>query len=143
MTATPSPLTDADRKFLDRPRIGFLTVAQRPDEWPAPVPVWFAVVDDAVQLFTSRGTRKARRIGATPQASLVAANEVGEPEYWVAVTGRATVEAEGAQDLARRLAERYWDLGDPALAAVAEGWGSDPNLVRIVIQPDLVARYSE
>ena len=143
MTVSPGNLTDADRQFLARPRIGLLTVAPRSDEWPAPVPVWFEAVDDGIQLFTSRGSRKARRIVTTPRASLVAANEVGEPEYWVAVTGTAAVEADGAQELSMRLAEHYWDLSDPALAAVDGGWRSDPDLVRIVIQADHIARYAD
>jgi general stress protein 26 len=98
--------------------------------------------DDAVQLFTTRTSRKARRLATTPRASLVAANEMGEPENWVAITGPATIETDGAQALAVRLAERYWDLGNPDLAAVAENWRTDDSLIRVVIQAEQVTRYS-
>ena len=144
MTSLPAHLSDADQAFLLGPRIGFLTVAPRPDEWPTPVPVWFEPVDhhDAVQLFTSRTSRKAHRLAATPRASLVAANEIGEPENWVAVTGPTTVETDGAQELAIRLAERYWDLANPDLARIAEGWRTDHSLIRVVIQAERVTRYA-
>lgn len=135
-------LTAKDRQFLDRPRIGFLTVAPK-DEWPVPVPLWFERADNAVQLFTSRRSKKARRIQETPRASLLAANEVGEPEYWVAVTGPASIETDGANELAVRLAARYWDLDVPALAAVRDGWRSDESLVRVVIRAEQVTRYKE
>ena len=66
---------------------------------------------------------------------------MGELERWVSVTGRATVEPGGANDLAARLAARYWDLDDPARAdelakTLTAEW------VRFVIHPDKVSRYS-
>ena len=66
---------------------------------------------------------------------------MGERERWVSITGRTTVEADGARDLAARLAARYWDLADPTraddLAAIlAEEW------VRLVIHPETVSRYT-
>jgi hypothetical protein len=133
------PLTEDDRTFLAGPRLGFLTV--EPDGgWPTPVPVWFEPTDQAVQLFTEAGSRKTRRLRAVPRASLVAANQVGEPEFWVAVEGPARIEPAGAGELAGRLAARYWDLSDPALAAVADSWRS-ADLVRIVIEAERVTRY--
>lgn len=132
--------TSEDRQFLDPARIGFLTVDSRGD-WPLPIPLWFERTGEAVQLFTSRRSKKARRVAETPRASLVAANQVGEPEHWVAITGPATVEADGANELAVRLAARYWDLTDPALAAVRDEWRSDEDLVRIVIQAEQVTRH--
>jgi hypothetical protein len=100
-----------------------------------------APVDQTVELFTSPGSRKARRIAAVPRASLVAANQVGEPEHWVAVTGPARIAGAGAGELAGRLAARYWDLTDPALAATAEAWRS-ADMVRIVIEAERVTRYA-
>jgi nitroimidazol reductase NimA-like FMN-containing flavoprotein (pyridoxamine 5'-phosphate oxidase superfamily) len=134
-------LTLRDRRFLDRPRLGFLTVAA-PGRWPTPVPVWFETDEQSVQLFTFASSAKARRLRANPRASLVAANHVGEPEHWVAVTGPARIEPNGAHDLAARLAARYWDLSDPARAAALESWRSAP-LVGIVIETERVTRYSE
>jgi pyridoxamine 5'-phosphate oxidase-like protein len=135
------PLTDDDRAFLTGPRLGFLTVDPGPDGgWPTPVPVWFEPAGQTVQLFTGPRSPKVRRIERLPRASLVAANQVGEPEHWVAVEGPARIEPDGVPELAARLAERYWDLSDPALAAAANSWRS-ADLVRIVIEAERVTRF--
>jgi Pyridoxamine 5'-phosphate oxidase len=133
--------TANDHRFLDGPRLGFLTVAT-PGRWPAPVPVWFEAGEQSVQLFTFPSSAKVRRVKADPRASLVAANQVGEPENWVAVTGPARVELEGAHDLVKRLASRYWDLSNPALATILASWLSGP-LVRIVIEAEHITRYTD
>ena len=134
-------LTDPDIEFLARPLHGFLSMAAGPT--PAqPRPVWFEVTTEgAVQLFTGPDTVKVRRSRRDPRASIVVAAPVGERERWVSITGRTTVEADGARDLAARLAARYWDLADPTraddLAAIlAEEW------VRLVIHPETVSRYT-
>ena len=77
---------------------------------------------------------------ATPRASLLVANEVGEPEHWILFVGSAAVHADGAVELPERLAERYWDLGDPARAAALQGFQAS-ELVRITITPEKVTRY--
>ena len=134
------PLTDHDRRFLFGPRLGFLTVDPE-GGWPTPVPVWFTPGDQSVELFTGADSRKARRVRAVPRASLVAANNLGEPEHWVAVAGPARIEPDGAGDLAARLAERYWDPSDPARAATVEAWRS-ADLVSIVIEAERVTRHA-
>jgi hypothetical protein len=135
----PAVLSDGDRDFLARPRLGFLTVAPAtPSGWPATRPVWFEHTDEGtVQLFSGADSPKVRRIQETPRASLLVANEVGEPENWIVFVGSA---ADGAGELAGRLARRYWDLADPEKAAALEGMLSG-ELVRIVIEPEKVTRY--
>lgn len=135
-------LTDDDLGFLAPPRLGFLTVAPRSaSAWPVTRPVWFEVTDDrAVQLFSFASADRVRRIAQTPRASLVVANSIGEHERWVSIVGRATVEPDGAEELARRLAERYWDLAVPDLAAALEEMVA-VELVRIVVTPERVSRY--
>ncbi|MBM9469491.1 pyridoxamine 5'-phosphate oxidase family protein [Nakamurella leprariae] len=133
-------LTEQDLELLRRPLYGFLSVAAGPT--PAqPRPVWFEATDEGtVQLFTGPGTVKIRRLRRDPRASLVVASPVGEPERWVSVAGRATMTADGAHDLAGRLAERYWDLRDPArAAALADMLAQDQ--VRIIIDPETVRRF--
>lgn len=135
-------LTDEDRKFLATPRLGILSIPGRdPADWPVNRPVWFETTPDGgVQLFSGADALKVRRYRADPRAALLAANAVGEPEHWVSVTGRVTIEEDGAGDLAARLAARYWDMGNPDLKAVVDQWLVS-DLVRIVITPDKVARY--
>lgn len=130
-------LTSDDLEFLRRPLHGFLAVAGGPVR-----PVWFeATADGAIQLFTPRESPKVRRLDDDPRASIIVAAPVGERERWVSVSGPATVEPEGAHDLAARLAERYWDLEDPAHAGELAGIQT-LDLVRLVIRPEKVGRYS-
>lgn len=134
-------LTDADVALLRRPLHGFLTVAAGPV--PAqPRPVWFEVADDGtVQLFTEADALKVRRLRKDPRASLVVAAPVGEREHWVSVSGHVTIESDGAHDLAKRLADRYWDLSDPVRAQDLAGILADEQL-RIVLHPDDVRSFA-
>ncbi|MBN6039818.1 pyridoxamine 5'-phosphate oxidase family protein [Amycolatopsis sp. 195334CR] len=133
-------LTDQDLDFLRRPLHGFLTVAEGPVP-SQPRPVWFEVTDEGtIQLFTEPDALKVRRLGRDPRASIVVAAPVGERERWVSVAGRTTLEAEGAHELADRLAARYWDLDDPARAEEFAGIRA-MDLLRLVIHPERVARY--
>ncbi|OLT09065.1 pyridoxamine 5'-phosphate oxidase [Pseudonocardia sp. CNS-139] len=136
-----SSLTAADLELLRRPLHGFLSVAAGPLP-PQPRPVWFeATAEGAVQLFTGPDTLKVRQLSRDPRASLVVAAPVGERERWVSVTGRTTVEPDGAHDLCARLAARYWDLDDPVRARdLAEILAAEQ--VRLVIHPEAVRRYT-
>lgn len=140
--STPDPtLTPEDRALLARPLHGFLTVAAGPVP-PQPRPVWFELADDGtVQLFTGPGTLKVRRLRRDPRASIVVATPAGEAEHWVSVAGHVTIETDGAHDLARRLAGRYWDLDDPTAAAGLAGMLAEEQ-VRVVIHPDNVRRFA-
>lgn len=134
-------LTAEDLEFLARPLHGFLSVAGGTQP-PQPRPIWFEATDEGtVQFFTEPGSLKMRRLARDPRASLVVAAPVGERERWISVAGPTTVEADGAPDLASRLAARYWDLDDPArarnLAAILGG-----ELVRVVIHPEAAYRYA-
>ncbi|MFJ8915512.1 pyridoxamine 5'-phosphate oxidase family protein [Amycolatopsis sp. NPDC102389] len=129
-------LTTDDLEFLRRPLHGFLTVAGGPVR-----PVWFeATGEGVIQLFTPRESPKVRRLDDDARASIIVAAPVGERERWVSVSGRATVEPDGAHELAARLAERYWDLEDPAHAGELAGIQT-LDLVRLVIRPEKVGRY--
>lgn len=130
-----------DRQFLNRPRIGLVTAAPPENEWPTPAPVWFEATENGVEYFTSAQFPRTQRLRDTPRASFIAAADVGEPEHWVALTGPVTVTAEGAVDLMLRLADRYWDLDDPAKAAIVKEWRQDTNGVRVIIGAEKVTRY--
>ncbi|MFJ4104630.1 pyridoxamine 5'-phosphate oxidase family protein [Amycolatopsis japonica] len=130
-------LTSEDLEFLRRPLHGFLTVAGGPVR-----PVWFEATDDgAVQLFTPRESPKVRRLANDSRAAILVAAPVGERERWVSVSGRVTVEPDGAHELAARLGGRYWDLEDADHADALAGIQT-LDLVRLVIRPEKVSRYS-
>jgi len=134
-------LTPEDLDFLHRPLYGFFTVAAGADP-PQPRPVWFEATDEqTIELFTLADAAKVRRLRTDPRASLVVAAPVGERERWVAVSGATTLESQGAQELATRLAARYWDLGEEARTAELQGM-LDADLLRVVIHPDKVTRYT-
>jgi nitroimidazol reductase NimA-like FMN-containing flavoprotein (pyridoxamine 5'-phosphate oxidase superfamily) len=134
-------LTPEDRDFLARPLHGFLSVAAGALP-PQPRPVWFeATAEGTIQSFTGPDSVRVRRLRRDPRASIVVAAPTGERERWVSVAGRATVETDGAHDLAARLAARYWDLEDPVRAGqlaeiLADDW------VRVVLEPDDVRRFA-
>lgn len=136
-----STLAQEDLEFLRRPLYGFVSVAGGPHP-PQPRPVWFEATDDGtVQLFTGPDTAKVRHLQKDPRASLVVAAPVGERERWVSVAGAVTVEPDGATELLRRLADRYWDLDETDRAhdlaeMVKQDW------VRLVIHPETVSRYT-
>ena len=134
-------LTEDDLQFLRRPLFGFLTVAAAPQP-PQPRPVWFEATDHGtVELFTGPDTAKVRRLRRDPRASLVVAAPVGERERWVAIAGHTEVAADGAKELAARLAARYWDLDDPTRAAdLADILAQDQ--VRLIIRAEAVSRYT-
>ncbi|WP_020645339.1 pyridoxamine 5'-phosphate oxidase family protein [Amycolatopsis balhimycina] len=126
-----------DLEFLRRPLHGFLTVSTG-----EPRPVWFeAAADGTIQLFTEPDALKVRRARRDPRASIVVAAPVGERERWVSVSGRVSLEPDGAHDLAARLAARYWDLDDPARAADLKAILATDQ-VRLVIHPETVRRYA-
>lgn len=134
-------LTPEDRAFLGRPLYGFFTVAAGADP-PQPRPVWFEATDNGtVELFTLADAAKVRRLRTDPRASLVVAAPVGERERWVSVAGPTTLEGQGAQELAARLAARYWDLSDKRRAAELQAMLA-ADLLRVVIQPEQVTRYT-
>ena len=134
-------LTPDDLTFLARPLLGFLTTAAGPAPPPSR-PVWFeATPDGTVQLFTGPDTLKIRRLRRDPRAALVVAAPADERERWVSVTGRTTIETDGAHDLAARLAARYWDLDDPVRAADLAGILAEDQ-VRVVLHPEEVRRVT-
>ena len=141
MSDGTTSLTEDDLQFLRRPLFGFLTVAAGPQP-PQPRPVWFEATDHGtVELFTGPDTAKVRRLRRDPRASLVVAAPVGERERWVSIAGHTEMAADGAHELAARLAARYWDLDDPARADdLADILAQDQ--VRLIIRADSVSRYT-
>ncbi|WP_028922635.1 pyridoxamine 5'-phosphate oxidase family protein [Pseudonocardia acaciae] len=136
-------LTDDDRAFLAETRLGFITVAAPGDgAWPTTRPVWFeSTPEGTVQLFSGVTSPKVRRLRDSPRASILVANNAGEPERWISIVGTVTIEPDGAGELASRLGARYWDLSDPEKAATLREM-VDSDIVRIVIHPETVARYA-
>ena len=98
-------LTEEQRKFIaDNPFVGTATTL-REDGSPHSTIVWVEANGD-LSFNTARGRAKERHIAQDPRVSLL----VLDPENthrWVAVSGRAELVDEDADDQIDRLAKKY------------------------------------
>lgn len=115
---------DAVEAFLGRPRVGTLILRSGA---PLGIPVWFQWTGSTIEMFSGTGAAKVRHLRQDPAASFLIANEAHEDEFWVAFDGTVTISDDGGIALATRLAERYWDLADPAKRAALESWQAVPE----------------
>ena len=139
MATTPDEVRDA---FLAETRIGILTTLDN-SGWPVSVPVWFEWDGSHARVFTSASSPKVGRLKEDSRASLLVVNNVGEPEFWVAIDGEIDVIEEGAADLAARLAGRYWDMSDKEHRMTVDMWVKDSATLRLLeITPTNVRTYS-
>ena len=139
MATPPDEVRDA---FLAGTRIGILTTLDN-SGWPISVPVWFEWDGSHARVFTSASSPKVGRLKEDSRASLLVVNNVGEPEYWVAIDGEAEIREEGAADLAARLAGRYWDMSDEEHRKTVDMWVEDGDTLRLLeITPTNVRTYS-
>jgi PPOX class probable F420-dependent enzyme len=94
------------RRFLaENPFVGTVTTL-RPDGSPHSTIVWVDVEDGAVSFNTARGRAKERYLSRDPRASLLVV-EPDDPYRWVAVSGRAELTDEGANEQIDKLAKKY------------------------------------
>jgi PPOX class probable F420-dependent enzyme len=94
------------RRFLaDNPFVGTVTTL-RPDGSPHSTIVWVDVEEGAVSFNTARGRAKERYLSRDPRASLLVV-EPDDPYRWVAVSGRAELTEEGADEQIDKLAKKY------------------------------------
>ncbi len=135
-------MTDGQRdEFLAEPRVAVLSTISA-EGTPVSIPIWFEWDGEHARVFTGIGSPKISRIEANPAASLLVANPTGEPEAWVLIEGTISVEAEGAFDLAERLALRYWGLADPTHTQTIEEWRAASDALRVLeLVPTRVRSY--
>ena len=135
--------TAIDEFLAARHRYAMLTTLRR-DGSPTTIPVWFDWTGEAVEMFAAQGSLKLSRITRDPRVTVTVANEVDEPEFWVAFDGEAEMVDGGGFDLAERLAPLYWDLTQPERVAALEAWRQEGNeaFQRIVVRPTAVRSYN-
>ncbi|MEM8620641.1 MAG: pyridoxamine 5'-phosphate oxidase family protein [Actinomycetota bacterium] len=107
--------------------------------------VWFDWDGTSVRMFSMTNAPKVRGLERDPRISVLVANDIDEPPSWVRFDGTAVLDRDDdtvslAVDV---LAPRYWDLADPAAAAVVEQWKDAPGgaLVTIRLDPDRIVSY--
>ncbi|TDB90302.1 TIGR03618 family F420-dependent PPOX class oxidoreductase [Micromonospora fluostatini] len=115
------PHDDRVTRFCQERHLATLTTP-RPDGTPHVVPVGVTYDADAglARVITSRSSRKARHVAATPDAPVAVCHVDGR--RWLTIEGRAVVRAEpdAVAEAERRYTERY---GTPR-----------PNPERVVIE---------
>lgn len=135
-------IDEAADAFLRETRIAILTTLDG-SGWPVSVPVWFEWYGSQARVFTSAGSPKVARLKRDPRATLLVTNEVGQPEYWVAVEGEVAILEEGAADLAKRLADRYWDMSDVAHRKSVDEWAESGETLRVLeLTPTKIRTYA-
>jgi len=129
-------------EFLSRkPRLGSL-LTLRKDGSPTGAPVWFEWDGRALWLFAESTSTKLTRIANDPRASFIIANDVGEPEAWVAFDGVAAVHDTGGFELAERLAPLYWNLEEPGPVETLDTWRQGAEFFRLIsIEPTKIRSY--
>ena len=126
-------LNDKQRKFLEQPFVGTLTTL-RDDGSPHSTIVWVDTDTDEVLFNTAAGRAKERHLRRDPRVSLL----VVDPEdtyRWLAVSGKAELTTEGADDQIDKLAKKY--LGKDEYP-----WRKpDEQRIKVRIKPDHVDSY--
>jgi PPOX class probable F420-dependent enzyme len=105
MASETATLTDEQREFLEQPFYGAVTTL-REDGSPQTTVVWVDVDDEGVMFNTAAGRAKPRHLERDPRLSLI----VIDPQdayRWLAVSGRAELTIEGADEQIDRLAKKY------------------------------------
>ncbi len=93
------------KQFLENPFVGVATTL-REDGSPHSTVVWVDVDDRGVSFNTATGRAKPRHLERDPRVSLVVLDP-GDPYRWVALSGRGTMTADGADPQIDRLAKKY------------------------------------
>lgn len=122
--------------FLRETRIGKLAYLHA-DGQPTVVPIWFEWDGTVARIFTSRTSRKARRLAEEPRVALSVEEPVGVHERWVTIEGNCSISAEGTVALIGRFAHRYY--GPKQAEEAIRSWTAKPEQwVTLTITPTKV-----
>jgi len=127
------PLTDEQRRLLEKPNYGVLATV-RPDGTPQLTTVWVDAEDGYALVNTAEGRFKEKYIRRDPRVSLYVRDE-DDPYKWLSITGRAELVSEGAEDHIDKLAKKY--TGRDSYPWRTEG----ERRIIVRISPDRVIAY--
>lgn len=134
-------IDEAGDAFLRETRIAILTTLDG-SGWPVSVPVWFEWDGSHARVFTNARSPKVARLKNDHRATLLVTNEVGQPEYWVAIDSEVEILEEGAAELSKRLAGRYWDMSDLAHQKSVDEWAEAAATLRVLeLTPTKIRTY--
>ncbi|HYY64089.1 MAG TPA: PPOX class F420-dependent oxidoreductase [Gaiellaceae bacterium] len=101
-------LTEEQRRFIaENPYVATATTL-RPDGSPHNTIVWVDAQDGVVTFNTAVGRAKERYLRRDPRAAVLVVHPE-DPYQWVAVSGRAELTTEGADEQIDHLAKKYLD----------------------------------
>ena len=98
-------LTEAHRSFIRNPYYAVVTTI-RPDGTPHSTVVWVDEDNGDIVFNTAQGRAKERHVKANPEVSVTIVNPEN-PYQWLAVSGPATLTAEGGKAMIDRLSNKY------------------------------------
>lgn len=98
-------LSEAHRSFIRNPYYAVVTTI-RPDGTPHSTVVWVDEEDGDILFNTAQGRAKERNLKANPEVSVTVVNPEN-PYQWVAVSGPATLTADGGKAMIDRLSNKY------------------------------------
>jgi len=99
-------LTDAQRAFLRENAFPATVTTLRPDGSPHSTVVWIDEVDGEVWFNTAAGRAKERHLRNDARASALVVDPANQYR-WIAVSGRAAIQEEGAAAHIDKLAKKY------------------------------------
>jgi PPOX class probable F420-dependent enzyme len=124
-------LNEQQTRFLDENAFPGVVTTLRPDGSPHSTIVWVDVVDGRPSFNTARGRAKDRHLTGDPRVSLVMVDP--QDQYkWVAVSGRAQLNEDGADGQIDKLAKKYLGKDEYPWRNAAE------TRVQVVIEPERV-----
>src|SRR5262245_1408254 len=107
MATDTKTLTQRQREFLEQPFPGAATTL-RADGSPQTTVVWVDIDEDGPSFNTAAGRAKPRHLERDPRLSLIVVDPQ-DPYRWLAISGRAELTTEGADDQIDKLAKKYLD----------------------------------
>jgi PPOX class probable F420-dependent enzyme len=120
-----SELTDDQRAFLRDNAYAAVATTLRQDGSPHSTVVWIDVNDGEVWFNTAVGRAKERHLRSDPRVAVLVLDPTNQYK-WVAVSGTASLQEEGADEHIDKLAKKY--LGQDSYP-----W-HDPEQKRIIVR---------
>ncbi|MGH3224323.1 MAG: pyridoxamine 5'-phosphate oxidase family protein [Streptosporangiaceae bacterium] len=132
--------TQSIDEFLSEVRVAVLITLNH-QAMPVPVPVWYDWDGECAWMFSSKDSRKVRRVREDNRGWLVVHAPAKEPEDWVVLAGTVKLSGKG-WSVARRLAYRYWDMSlESSRIAVARWARQADELVAMQLAPSRCSRF--
>lgn len=125
------PLTEKQLAFFDEQHFGVVTTL-RADGSPQSTVVWVERDGDTVGFNTAYGRAKPANLERNPQVAILVA--AADFYHWVAVSGRAELTTDGAEEQIDRLSRKY----DGKPWPYVEG----QRRVRVRVVPEHVTAYN-